>query len=195
MGLALPARAAEQLVRHLRLIERWNRAMNLTAVSGADDMVARHVLDSLSAAPWVLGRRLLDVGSGAGFPGLPLAVARPDLEVMLLDRRDRKVRFLVQVLAILGVPNARAECGRAEQRLAGGGFDTVISRALAPPAAALRICAGLCRPGGRIIVMCGRDPGLSPAQLAAAGLAGARIVPATVPGLGARRCLLLASRP
>ncbi|MBT8059981.1 MAG: 16S rRNA (guanine(527)-N(7))-methyltransferase RsmG, partial [Gammaproteobacteria bacterium] len=87
----------ERLLAYLDLLIRWNRAYNLTAVKGSAEIVTRHLLDSLSVLPWLQGRRLLDAGTGAGLPGVPLAIARPDLKVILLDSTGKKIRFLNEV--------------------------------------------------------------------------------------------------
>jgi len=92
MGLQLPADATAQLASYIALLERWNRVYNLTAVRAPEAMVARHILDSLSILPWLRGPRVLDMGSGAGLPGIPLALARPDLLFTLLDSNGKATR-------------------------------------------------------------------------------------------------------
>jgi len=98
MGLELPAPARAQLVAFVRLLEKWNRQYNLTAVRDPEQMIPRHVLDSLSVLPFIKGARVLDIGTGAGLPGIPLAIARPDLTFMLLDSNAKKLAFVRQAL-------------------------------------------------------------------------------------------------
>ena len=105
LELRLPAGGGARLAVFLSLLERWNRAYNLTAVRDPEAMVVRHVLDSLSILPWLEGPRVLDVGSGAGLPGIPLAIIRPDCEFVLLDSNGKRTRFMSQAAAELKLPN------------------------------------------------------------------------------------------
>jgi 16S rRNA (guanine527-N7)-methyltransferase len=145
------------LLTYLRLLERWNRAYNLTAVRDPREMVARHLLDALAVLPWVPAGRLLDAGTGAGLPGVPLAIARPDLEVTLLDSAGKKIRFLNQVRRELGLPNIRPVQARLEDYRPEAPFDAIVSRAfasLADFAAAARRLTG----GALLLAMKGRHP-------------------------------------
>lgn len=158
LGVDLPARATERLLAHLALLEKWNRRVNLTAVRGLDAMVVRHLLDSLSIARFVRGESLLDIGSGAGFPGLPLAVVAPHLQVALLDSRLRRVEFLRAACAALQLDNVEVVHARVEEYRPARKFDTLAARAFAPLPRTLQLTAGLRRPGVRLLAMKGRMP-------------------------------------
>ena len=157
MGLELPPDGPAQLASYIDLLERWNRVYNLTAVRDPEAMVSRHILDSLSILPWLRGPRVLDVGSGAGLPGIPLALARPDLEFSLLDSNGKRTRFLQQVVTALSLANVRVIQSRAEQ-FRETPFDCITSRALAPLSDMLKWCERLCQPDGLLLAMKGARP-------------------------------------
>lgn len=119
----------DPLLHYLHLLDKWNRAYNLTAVRDIETMVSRHILDSLAILPWVKGNHLLDVGSGAGLPGILLAIAQPALHVVLLDSNGKKVRFLQEVKRVLLLDNVDIVQTRVENYHPTDGFDTVTSRA------------------------------------------------------------------
>lgn len=131
LGQSFPEGAAEKLATLLDELERWNRRMNLTAIRDADDMITGHLLDSLIVRPLIAGTRILDVGSGAGFPGLPLAIAEPDRMFDLVDSNGRKIQFIKHVTGLLGLRNVIAVKARTEDYAPGYRFDTVIARAVA----------------------------------------------------------------
>jgi 16S rRNA (guanine527-N7)-methyltransferase len=132
MGVAIDASAPARLARYLELIEKWNRVHNLTAVRDTTQMVVLHVLDSLSILPHVAGcARILDVGTGPGLPGVPLAIASPDVHVTLLDSSHKKCAFLEQARIELALENVDIVCERIEQWKPAQLFDAVISRAFA----------------------------------------------------------------
>ena len=157
LQLTLSDAQCEKLCAHLSLLTQWNRRINLTAV-GADEMITRHVLDSLSAARFVDGDSLLDVGSGGGFPGLPLAVAMPHLQVTLLDSRAKRVEFLRHVRDVLQLANVQVVHSRIEHYRAAQKFDTLISRAFAPLGAMLTATASVHNRIGRLLAMKGKAP-------------------------------------
>jgi 16S rRNA (guanine527-N7)-methyltransferase len=191
----LDAGQVSKLLAYLDLLERWNRAYNLTAVRDPAEMVTRHLLDSLAVLPWIPGGRLLDAGTGAGLPGVPLAIARPELEVVLLDSGGKKIRFLENLRRELGLHNVAPVQARLEtyapEGLISAPFDAIISRAfasLAAFAAAARHLAGV----ARLLAMKGRYP--------AAELAGLpdwlrvdSVERLAVPGLQAERHLVIMS--
>ena len=156
LGLTLAGSQIEVLTEFLSLLSRWNRTYRLTAVTDPEEMVARHLLDSLSVLPHVRGTRVLDVGSGPGLPGIPLAVARPDWQFVLLDSNGKKTRFMTHAAGRLGLANVNVIKARVEDYADDIGFDTVISRAFSSMADFVRLTGHLCGPGGGLLAMKGR---------------------------------------
>jgi len=163
-GIEGPESLAAELAVFMELLDRWNRSHNLTAVRDPDEMVTRHLLDSLVVLPWLRGPRIVDVGSGAGLPGLPLAMARPEFGFVLLDSAAKRVSFLRHVVARLRLENVRVIHARVQDYADEAGFDTVISRAFAALADFVNLAGHLCTPGGRLLAMKGR---LDPAEIEA----------------------------
>lgn len=148
----------QRLLTWIELLVKWNRAYNLTSVTDPHDMVVRHLLDSLSVLPFAGEGRLLDAGTGAGLPGLPLAVFRPDLDVTLLDSGGKKIRFLNHVTRELGLANVETVQARLEEYRPETPPDTVVSRAFASLADFAVAARHLLRPGARLLAMKGRAP-------------------------------------
>ncbi len=146
------------LLSYLALLERWNKAYNLTAIKDPTQMVTRHLLDSLSVAPWIRDRRLLDAGTGAGFPGVPLAITKPGLEVTLLDSSGKKIRFLNHVRRELGLENVTPVQERLESYSTATHFDAIISRAFTNLASFARAARKLAAAPSRLLAMKGRFP-------------------------------------
>lgn len=168
LELNLPAEAAPRLLAYVELLQHWNRAYNLTAVRDPLQMIPRHLLDSLAILPFLQlapGARLIDVGSGAGLPGIPLAIACPQLSITLLDSNGKKTRFLRQALAELGLDNVSVVQERVERYHPGQPYDAVTCRAFAALPDILNGCAHLLRPGGRVLAMKGMLPGQELSQL------------------------------
>jgi 16S rRNA (guanine527-N7)-methyltransferase len=188
-GLSLPHAVPQQLARYLRLLEKWNKVFNLTAVREPEDMVAAHVLDSLAVLPHLVGRTIIDVGSGAGLPGIPIALAAPALKVSLLDSNHKKTRFLIQALADLELENAEVIKSRAEDYTPHEGFDTVLCRAFGSLGEFVSAASHLCAPGGKLLAMKGRDPTeeLNALPLGFRALEISRLSPPDVEG---ERCLV-----
>ena len=159
MGVELDAKRAATLLAHLDLVDEWGERMNLTAIRERSQQLTKHVLDSLSVAPWLRGQRVADVGSGAGFPGIPLAVARPDLQFALIESTGKKCRFLEHVRDTLGLSNVEVVQSRAEAYKPAERFDTVLARAVGPIAELVRNAGALVTGGGRLLAMKGRYPG------------------------------------
>jgi 16S rRNA (guanine527-N7)-methyltransferase len=189
LGIPLPDGAVERLAAYLALLERWNRAYNLTAVRDPDAMVIRHLLDSLSVLPWIEGPRVLDVGSGAGLPGIPLAVARPGLAFCLLDSNGKRTRFLTQAVAELRLTNVEVVRSRVEDYQPPSLFNSVVSRAFATLAELLASAGRLCAPTGRLLAMKGVFPDDELARLPT-GYVLAGVYPLHVPNLEAERHLV-----
>jgi 16S rRNA (guanine527-N7)-methyltransferase len=194
-ALRLPASGdlERKLLEYVALIGKWNRVYNLTAVRDPTDMIGLHVLDSLAVLPHVTGRTLLDVGSGAGLPGIPLAIARPDLEVTLLDSNQKKTSFQQQAAIELKLDNVRAVNARVEGWDAGRVFDFVISRAFANVPVFVASAGGLCAPEGVLAAMKGIYPHEELAAMPTAYRVAA-VLPLHVPGVPAERHLVLVRR-
>jgi 16S rRNA (guanine527-N7)-methyltransferase len=159
LGLALDGTAHERLLHLIALLARWNRAYNLTAVRDPLEMVSKHLLDSLGVAPFLFGESVLDLGTGAGLPGLPLAIIEPQRRFWLLDSNQKKLRFVRQAVLELRLDNVETVHARMETYRPGRNFSTIVSRAVA--AADLLGAAHrdlLARPG-RLLLMKGRDLG------------------------------------
>lgn len=185
-GLGLDERARGTLIHYLELLERWNRTYNLTAIRDIGEMVTRHVLDCLSIVPFLRGRRLLDLGTGAGLPGIVLAIADPALECVVLDANAKKVRFCRQVKAELTLANVEVAHCRAEHHQPERPFPLIVCRALLTLGAFHQLARPLLLAPGRLIHMKGRYPSAELEVLAAAD-AHVRVEPVRVPGLGASR--------
>lgn len=181
--------AVEKFVVFIRLLEKWNRVTNLTAVRDPLQMVTRHILDSLAVVPFLTRGSLLDVGSGAGLPGVPIAIARPGLDVTLLDANAKKSRFVRQAAAELGLDNIQVVQARMQEYQPGRSFDMVISRAVASLDELYQQTVHLLRPGGRMLFMKGAVPEQEIGALQD-GRAGLHIERLNIPGLAAERHLL-----
>lgn len=189
LAAAVPAPAQQRLLQYLNLLEHWNRRVNLTAVREREAMVTRHLLDSLTLLPHVRGTRLVDLGSGAGLPGIPLAIARPGLHVTLVDSNGKKAHFLRAAIGTLGL-NARVAQTRVET--IGGDFDTITARAFASLPDMLHLGGHLLTPANLWLAQKGRYPadelaGLPPGYAA-------ETLPLQVPGLDAERHLVIIRR-
>jgi len=119
----------DKLIKYVELLNKWNKAYNLTAVRKPEQMVVRHLLDSLSISPFIQGKKILDVGTGAGLPGIPLAILFHEHHFTLLDSNSKKTRFVVQASSELELPNVGVVQSRVEEFQSADGFDTIITRA------------------------------------------------------------------
>jgi 16S rRNA (guanine527-N7)-methyltransferase len=193
LDLGMPEPALQRLLTYLCELERWNQTYNLTAVRDLGEMVPRHALDSLAVHRFVAGPRVADAGTGAGLPGIPLALALPGVQMTLIDSGIKKVRFLRHVVGLLALPTVEVVHARIEDYPAATAFDTVIARALAPVPRLLALAGHLCRPGGRMLAMQGRR---QDAELSALphGWDVAAVEQLTVPQLDAQRHLIVLRR-
>ncbi len=185
MGLPLEPERQRRLIDYLALLYKWNRAYNLTAVRDPRQAVPRQLLDSLSILPLVAGPRVLDLGTGPGLPGVPLAIVRPQWHFTLLDSNLKKCRFLRQVQLELGLENLEVVQERVERYRPRAPFDTVTSRAFSSLERMVALSRHLLAPGGRWVAMKGKVPEAELAELPE-GLA-AEVVPLAVPGETAER--------
>jgi 16S rRNA (guanine527-N7)-methyltransferase len=189
LHLAEPPGLAGMLADYLELLARWNETYNLTAVRVPEEMVTRHVLDSLAVLPFIGEERTLDVGTGPGLPGMVLAMARPGQRFVLLDSAGKKTRFVEHAAARLGLGNVDVVQARAESHRDEEGFAVVVSRAFSSVGDFIRLAGHLAGRGGRLLAMKGAFPETELAQLPAGwGLQGVHKL--TVPGLQGRRHLL-----
>ena len=193
LDVGMPPEAGDRLRAFLALLAKWNRVYNLTAVREPERMVTHHLLDSLAVLPQLAGgsgTRVLDIGTGAGLPGIPLSIARPKWALTLIDSNQKKASFVQQAVSELQLPNVVARAVRAEALAAADGFDLIISRAFADLATFVAVARPLLAGGGRIVAMKGQLP-----RHEIAALPGDVRVVATpalrVPGLPAQRHLVI----
>lgn len=192
LGVGLDALAIERLERLGTELIDWNQRINLTAIDDADRIATHHLLDSLSVAPHIEGNRVADVGTGGGFPGLPLAIAQPGRSFTLIDSVAKKLRFVDHVVAVLGLDNVTTLHARVEQ-LAGTPFDCVVTRAFAPLPRLCEWVRPLCTPKTRVLAMKGHWPPVEGSRDSAEVPRGWRLESVTrlhVPGLEAERHVL-----
>jgi 16S rRNA (guanine527-N7)-methyltransferase len=156
--LSLPADLSAPLLAYLTLLAKWNKAYNLTSVRELSQMVTRHLLDSLSVTPFLYGERILDVGTGPGLPGIPLALANPGLDFTLLDSLGKKTRFIQQVINTLELANVTVIQSRVEDFQPAQGFSTVISRAFSSLQDMVNHSRHCLVRGGRLLAMKGQYP-------------------------------------
>ena len=191
LHLALDDAAIGQLLDYVELLQRWNAAYNLTAVRDPAEMVTRHLLDSLAILPHVHGATLADLGSGAGLPGIPLAIAAPEREILLVDSNGKKARFLREAVRKLGLTHTRVAESRVEN--VEGTFECITARAFASLGEMLARGGHLLAPEGRWLALKGRYPEDELAALPE-GFRVEEIVALRVPGLDAERHLVVLRR-
>jgi 16S rRNA (guanine527-N7)-methyltransferase len=193
LGVPLSPAAAAQLLALTQELARWNAHTNLTAITDPQAMLTHHLLDSLAIHPHLHGTRIADVGTGAGFPGLPLALLNPQRQFTLIDSNNKKIRFVRHAAGLLRLGNVSPVHARAEALRPQLPFDTVMARALAPLPKLLATVAPLTGPDTRVLAMKGRHPQAElDAMPADWHLESAHEL--TIPGLAAARCVLVLRR-
>jgi len=193
-AMGLDASLAPPLLTYLTLLNRWNKTYNLTAIRDPLEMVTRHLLDSLAMQPYLEQGTLADLGTGPGLPGIPLAIARPQLQVTLVESNGKKARFMREAVRQLGLANARVAESRAEALAEPGAYDNLTARAMDTLAGIIAVGGHLLRPGGRLLAMKGVYPHDEIAQLPA-GWQVEQVLPLKVPGLTGERHLVVVAGP
>jgi 16S rRNA (guanine527-N7)-methyltransferase len=158
LGLNVSEHQQALLLRYVALLHKWNKAYNLTAIRDPEQMVTRHILDSLSIAPFITAKHCLDVGTGAGLPGIPLAILFPDKQFSLLDSNGKKTRFLIEAQLQLGLTNIRVHTARVERFQSDVLFDGIVSRAFASLKDMVNGCEALLSADGKLYAMKGIFP-------------------------------------
>jgi 16S rRNA (guanine527-N7)-methyltransferase len=189
MGLEIAVEGQAKLLKYLALLGKWNKTYNLTAIHEPERMLTHHLLDSLAVLPFVTADRLLDVGSGAGLPGIPLAIARPGLRVTLIDASHKKCSFMQQAAIELKLDNVEVVHGRVEDMNLEVRYIQIVSRAFSELNEFVGISAPLLAPGGEWLAMKGLYPNEEIAQLKGARLK--RDIKLHIPGLEAERHLII----
>jgi len=190
LGLDLPADVQERLLTYAAFLEKWNRTYSLTALRDPKLAVSHHLLDSLAIMPYVSASTLLDVGSGGGQPGIPLAIARPDLAVTLLDSNGKKTAFLQQAVIELGLKNVQVVTVRVEEFKPAAPFVAITSRAFAELADFVGLTRHLLAPGGEWLAMKGQRP-VEEMNKLPAGVSVTAVHRLLVPGVDGERHLVV----
>jgi len=191
LGQDFSGDVAGQFAVLLGELDKWNRKVNLTAIRDIREMITGHLLDSLVARPFLEGASVLDVGTGAGFPGLPLAIAEPQRRFVLVDSNNKKIQFVQHVAGLLGVDNVNAVKARTEDYAPGERFDTVVARAVAVLPRLIEIAGHHVGEDGVFVALKGRFPAAEPEQIPAGW--NCTVTELSVPGLdsGSRHAVLM----
>jgi len=189
LGIVLSPEQQSMMMEYLALMQKWNKVYNLTAIRSGPEMVVHHLLDSMAVLPHLWGRKWLDVGCGAGLPGVVLAILRPDWEFTLLDSNSKKTGFVQQVAIQLGLKNLTVHTGRVEDWGVETRFDGIISRAFTGLGNFFRLTEHLLAPEGRWAAMMGKQDKNLPQEYRID-----RVMALQVPYLDASRSLVIASK-
>jgi len=186
LGLVNDEEKTDLLLAFLKLLEKWNKAYNLTAIRKRKEMVRLHLLDSLTILPYLHGPRIIDIGTGAGLPGIPLAIYCRDYHFVLLDSNAKKTRFVQQIVLELNLTNVEVCHRRVEDYTPPVLFDTVICRAFSNMREIIKLSGHLLTGNGLLLAMKGQHPGIELERLKQPF----SIIPVTIPGVEAERCLI-----
>jgi 16S rRNA (guanine527-N7)-methyltransferase len=192
LGLNVSAEQQQKLLDYVVLLHKWNKTYNLTAIRDPQQMVSHHLLDSLAITPYLWSGRWLDVGCGAGLPGVVLAIVQPDWRLTLLDSNSKKTGFVQQAVIELGLKNVIVKCARIEDFQSAEKFDGIVSRAFTELGDFLRVTHRLLAPTGRWAAM----KGFAEKELASMpeDCVVERVITLNVPGLEAARSLVIAAQ-
>jgi 16S rRNA (guanine527-N7)-methyltransferase len=188
-GIALEPAQTAALLRLIAELREWNQRFNLTGITDPVDMVRKHLLDSLSVQPYLHGKLIADVGTGAGFPGLPLAVINPGREFALIEATGKKARFVRHAADAMELTNVDVIPARSEDWRGPAPYDIVLTRALGKLEEFVRVAGHLCAPRGRMLAMKGRRPDSEIAALPP-GWRAVAVHDVQIPGLPAARCIV-----
>jgi 16S rRNA (guanine527-N7)-methyltransferase len=191
LNLNLSDQQIDQLLDFIKLIEKWNKAYNLTAIRNREEMVRLHILDSLAILPYIEGKRIIDIGTGAGLPGIPLAICMPETSFSLLDSNAKKTRFVQQVVLELKLKNVEIFHSRVENHHPELRYDAVLARAFASLAELVKLTAHLIGEGGVLLAMKGQNLDAELAEISAK----TSVISISVPGADVERCLVRIESP
>ncbi|MGZ8174852.1 MULTISPECIES: 16S rRNA (guanine(527)-N(7))-methyltransferase RsmG [Methylobacter] len=181
----------DQLLSFIKLIEKWNKAYNLTAIRDREEMARLHILDSLAIVPHIEGKRVIDIGTGAGLPGIPLAICLPEIDFTLLDSNAKKTRFVQQVVLELKLKNVEVLHSRVENYHPEKTYDAVLTRAFAGLSDIVKLTAHLLSKDGVLLAMKGQNLDAELAEIAAKK----SVISVSVPGTDVERCLVRIQLP
>ena len=181
----------DQLLDFIKLIEKWNKAYNLTAIRNREEMARLHILDSLAIVPHIEGKRIIDIGTGAGLPGIPLAICLPGVDFMLLDSNAKKTRFVHQVILELKLKNVEVLHSRVEDYHPEQGYDAVLTRAFASLPDIVKLTSHLLSKDGVLLAMKGQNLDAELAQITAQK----SVIAVSVPCVDVERCLIRIQLP
>jgi 16S rRNA (guanine527-N7)-methyltransferase len=191
LNLKVTDQQVDQLLNFIKLIEKWNKAYNLTAIRDRDEMARLHILDSLAIVPHIEGQRIIDIGTGAGLPGIPLAICLPEVGFTLLDSNAKKTRFVQQVVLELKLKNVEVLHSRVENYHPEQTYDAVLTRAFASLPDIVKLTAHLLSKEGVLLAMKGQSLDVELAEITAKK----SVISVSVPGTDVERCLVRIQSP